>query len=336
MSKPNRLQVEKKAAADAKKRRRLSDVIVNELSLVDNPAVPKASWVIAKRDGAIAMPTAPAAAVTTEEVREEVAATEIAVTEVAAPEVAAPEVAKTETTKVVAEPATDEAKLAKATIDVGRAFATAISTLRAVAGVMDPGALHRLADMIDYATWKFQTVPEILAELSKATGATENELVGLAKKYAEKLAAQPDGEEVEKSMRVIAAKSFSQIEQAQALLGEVVKTAKKITKSGEADGALTEGSAVASSVENSTPDAVAEPVAQAAVQPVAEAVEVPLLDEVGELLRKQNADKVKAAESVGSAQLLESLNRFAATMEKGQERMEQIANRLEKATGKAS
>lgn len=101
--------------AKTDKKRRLKNIRVDEISLVDEPAVPKAKFVIAKRD-----------------------AGEQPVSEENGTQEGTEDVTKA-----------DKAK------SVGMAFKKAIETLRGAAKDMDPEGLSVLANVMGYAQWAF-------------------------------------------------------------------------------------------------------------------------------------------------------------------------------------
>lgn len=101
--------------AKTDKKRRLKNIRVDEISLVDEPAVPKAKFVIAKRDAG-----------------EQPVSDENGTTE-----------------------GTEDVTKADKSKAVGMAFRKAIDTLRAAAKDMDPEGLSVLANVMGYAQWAF-------------------------------------------------------------------------------------------------------------------------------------------------------------------------------------
>jgi len=131
-------------------RNRLTRIQVDEISLVDNPAVPEAEFVIAKRlaEG--------------EEVAEELAKDESADADQDT-DGGGDEIAKVDGDG----DGSQEVELAKSRKAVGRAFVTAIQALRQAAGEMDAASLHALANLMDHARWAFAEIPAVANELDK-------------------------------------------------------------------------------------------------------------------------------------------------------------------------
>lgn len=303
----------KKTKIERQAKNRLSDVVVDEVSLVDRPAVPQSVYVIAKRDVPPTEPkdenmTVEKTATPAETPAETVAKTEAP----AAPVAATPAEVKVEKTEDASE------KLQKAKQDVAAAFMAAADTLRGVASIMDASGLYRLAELLSYITYQFHDLNEVKEYLAKRCDEAE------PKTDAEK-------ELIEKATRVLAPSQFAVLSEVQKSLVEsgekldkIAKSAKRITKSG--DEAATEESPAG------TPATVqkSETEAPATIVP-----EVSFLDQLEEALAKQAAEQ----QTDSDAKLLESLAKategLSSTVTTLLSKSDALDGRLSKALGTA-
>jgi hypothetical protein len=186
--------------AKAKPKRRLKNVRVEEISLVDSPAVPESQFVVCKRD-------------------EEQSINKEADVEEKPSEVAAAE--------TVAETVADEiAKVEEAVVEVAKAsdsWVKAVEILRGTAIDMDPSGLEMLANVMRYTMYRYgddESVREKLAKMGVEPG-----------EYDE------DADDIEKALKVIGPTNFSKIDSAAETIitaaqsiRDVAKAAKEIKK----------------------------------------------------------------------------------------------------------
>lgn len=147
---PSKSQRERRRKERGSKRKRLFDVQVDEVSLVDKAAVPKSVYVIAKRD----------------EVESETEETEV-------DQIESETVTESDSITKNDPPAEDpksepqEIELEKTDEQVAQALARAIQALRRRANVMPAEGLRLLAEMINFSQWFYGEQESIQTELSK-------------------------------------------------------------------------------------------------------------------------------------------------------------------------
>jgi hypothetical protein len=226
-----------------KKRKRLSNLVIDEVSLVDNPAVPEAKYCIAKRDTSTTESDMSDATLEAE-VETADAGTEQAAPAPVDPVSAAAEIASESNQEIpVAKEETAEADevvsadpVQKASKEnVAAAFLTAVNTLKGVAGDMSPYDLSVYARLMEFTSHRFSDNTDVQAAGFMKSSRSIEEIVGHNGPVdMDSLVTQLQ------KMRVMGSKEFKKIAQAsealaqvQAILGEVQKSAKRVVKADE-------------------------------------------------------------------------------------------------------
>lgn|GEM_PF-5578160 len=328
-----------------KAKRRLVNVQVNEISLVDNPAVPEATFVVAKRDAAESEGEAVAEELAKDEelVEEQVetqpedagAADGEQADEAGATEPVAKEDGGGEPL-VVGDPEAPEPEgvlLGKDLIDEGAeelekgsdSWLKAIKVLRSSAGDLDPPGLHLLASIIEYTAFKYQDDEAVKNALMKM-GVSEDAVAAMVEAREDGQdtpEVQEDVEDLEKATRVLGPTAFAKIEEAAGAIAEaagailsVTKSAKKITKAEDEAGEETpdEGEAVPD------PEEVEK----------AEPEKPDILRQAGRLMRKRR-DEAKAQSHRAAAA---KLGELAPKLEELLAKQNELDQKLVRATGK--
>ena len=284
----------------SRKVRRLTNVQVDEISMVDNPAVPEATWIIAKRnqEGEPVSTTEPARdgkQVTDDTVAATDGGDESASRGVDGVGPVAKDGEGGGTDAAAGQP------IEKNRRTVGVAFAEAIATLRAVAGEMEPQALYFLAGMIEYGR-TMSDVPQMANELNKCSG------VDLTKVDYE----TPYVQGIAKSVAAAVVKAI-----AESMPGSDLEAAA-------------DPEPKAAAAESPVPQ---EP---AAAEPVVKQAEPGILTQVSQLLAKRKADRVAEQAKKMEADLLARVGRVASEVQECLSQAQSLGKRLDKAMGKTS
>jgi hypothetical protein len=305
-----------------KKRKRLVNVNVVEVSLVDSPAVPDAKFLIAKRD---------------EEAAEDKAVAEVAdKTEELEVEEQQPEVVKVDDQTAVGVEAADSSvataeKVSVAEIELvekaSDAWLKAVKLLRGTASELDHTGLEMLANIMRYVSFRYGEDETVRNELAKMDiEADEFD--------------EDKEEDLLKAMKVLGPSGFAAIESAAAtciesansILG-ITKSAKEIKKNegGDMDDEAAE------TIDKTAEDEEEEKQpAEKADQPAeAEATEQQQPDwlaEAGDILKEQ--DRQREADAM--QQVLAGLDRIAGRLDEVEHRQSSFAEGLKLATGKVS
>jgi len=292
-----------KTTKKPKAKRRLFKVKVQEISLVDSPAVPAARFLVAKRDEDEPMP---------EEVKAEVAEVieEVIVTE--------PE--------PVVEPVVEPTpELVEATVEIVKAadsWLKAINILRSAASDMDPGGLEMLANVIRYTMYRYGDDESVRTKLSKM-GIEPGEF-------------EEEADDIEKALKVIGPSNFGKIEAAAGTIiaaateiQGIAKSAKEIKKQNES------AEDVGDVQEEETPDVTLAKVndeGQSKQKPGKESIPRPpsILDAAEAIFKER---KVRS-ETEQASRIVAGLERIAERLDTVEQRQSAFAEGLKLARGK--
>uniref|UniRef100_A0A6M3L8W3 Uncharacterized protein n=1 Tax=viral metagenome TaxID=1070528 RepID=A0A6M3L8W3_9ZZZZ len=292
-----------KTTKKPKAKRRLFKVKVGEISLVDNPAVPAARFLVAKRDEDEPM---------TEEVKTEVAEV---VEEVIVKE---PE----PVVEPVVEPTPEPVETTVEIVKAADSWLKAINILRSAASDMDPGGLEMLANVIRYTMYRYGDDESVRTKLSKM-GIEPGEF-------------EEDADDIEKALKVIGPSNFGKIEAAAGTIISaateiqgIAKSAKEIKKQ---DGSAEDEGDVQ---DDETPDvtlAKADDKEESKQEPGKESTSRPpsILDAAEAIFKER---KVKA-ETEQASRIVAGLERIAERLDTVEQRQSVFAEGLKLARGK--
>lgn len=305
------------AKTKPKKKRRLVKVRVDEVSLVESPAVGDSRFLVVKRDEGDAM-TKDDEQQIVEEVVEERSDDAVAVE----PEVASGEAEpkETEPQKPATEP--EPVVVAKA----ADSWLKAIKLLRGSATDMDPSGLEMLANVIRYAMYRYGEDESVRAELSKMD--------------IEQGDFDEESDDIHKALKVIGPSNFAKIEAAADAITEsagvikgIAKSAKEIKKAEDgdepesADEPTESAEGVAAPEEASTEGTVVKADETSSEDPKAEPDLLSLADSILK-------DRKAKAQSDVNSRIVAGLERIAERMGKVEERQNAFAEGLKLARGK--
>lgn len=301
-----------KTTKKPKAKRRLFKVKVGEISLVDNPAVPAARFLVAKRDEDEPMP---------EEVKAEVAEVveEVIVTEPESAVETKPVVEPEPTIEPTPEPVETTVEIVKA----ADSWLKAINVLRQAASDMDPGGLEMLANVIRYTMYRYGDDESVRTKLSK---------IGIEPGEFEE-----EADDIEKALKVIGPSNFGKIESAAGTIiaaateiQGIAKSAKEIKKQDD-DSAEDVGDVQ----EQETPDvtlAKADDEGQSKQEPGKESTPRPpsILDAAEAIFKER---KVRS-ETEQASRIVAGLERIAERLDTVEQRQSAFAEGLKLARGK--
>lgn len=288
-----------KPMAKAKPKRRLTNVKVEEISLVDSPAVPESQFLVAKRDEEAA--EAKEYDVEEKPVAEETAEAAVGI----AVETVAEEIAKVEEAVVEVAKASD-------------AWVKAVEILRGTATDMDPSGLEMLANVMRYTMYRYgedESVREKLAKMGVEPG-----------EYDE------DADDIEKALKVIGPTNFSKIDSAAETIITAAQSIRDVAKAAKEIKKAEDGGEAAEVTKECEPVAT-EPQEAVLEAPVVREVESRPLDmmSAAESIYKERIARV---ETERAAQVVAGLSRIADRLDQVEQRQAAFSEGLKLARGK--